>query len=239
MLGARATPTERTNVRRIIGNINGCEIVEEDDKTVTFTAGAAIDGDGANGQFGGPPCYAPDSYHGKILDVIANAGSPGNWFGVVTDTGKRDGTPIIQGAGDPCPGAYVSATSLHLPGKDGKALPNSSPFKYVDSATVPFVVVPPMIIRGVTGVVMGCRALVTNTRNGKSVDAVIADTGPSDKLGEISLACAKAIGVPSGEGTTHPADSGGVVEHIIQYRLFPGVVAVVEGVTYPLQHRSS
>ena len=74
---------------------------------------------------------------------------------------------------------------------------------------------------------MGCRALVTNTRNGKSVDAVI------------SLACAKAIGVPSGEGTTHPADSGGVVEHIIQYRLFPGVVAVVEGVTYPLQHRSS
>lgn len=155
MLGARATPNERTNVRRIIGDINGCEIVEEDDKTVTFTAGAAIDGDGANGQFGGPPCYAPDSYHGKILDVIANAGSPGNWFGVVTDTGKRDGTPIIQGAGDPCPGAYVSATSLHLPGKDGKA------------------------------------------------------------------------------------DSGGVVEHIIQYRLFPGVVAVVEGVTYPLQHRSS
>jgi hypothetical protein len=33
--------------------------------------------------------------------------------------------------------------------RDGKRLPDSSPFKYVDSATVPFVVVPRMIIEGV------------------------------------------------------------------------------------------
>jgi hypothetical protein len=101
---------------------------------------------------------------------------------------------------------------------------------------VPFVVVPPMIIKGVAGVVMGCRAVVTNTKNNKSVEAVVADGGPSNKLGEISLACAKAIGVPAGEGATHPANSGGVDAHIIQYRLFPGVAAVVNGVTYPLQH---
>lgn len=44
---------------RIIGNINGSDIVEEDDKSVTFTAGAQLDEDGANGQFGGDPCYAP------------------------------------------------------------------------------------------------------------------------------------------------------------------------------------
>jgi len=221
----------------IIGNIKGSEIVEEDDGSVTFTAGAQLDGDGANGQFGEPPCYAPKSYAGKTLDVLANAGGPGNWFGVVTDTGEEDGHPVVQGSGDPCPGAFVSATSLHLPGKDGKPLPRSSPFKYVDSATVPFVVVPPMIIRGVAGVVMGCRAVVTNTKNGKSVGAEVADGGPSNKLGEISLACAKAIGVPAGEGSTHPANSGGVDadSHIIHYRLFPGVAAMVNGVTYPLQ----
>jgi len=221
---------------RILGNINGSDIVEEDDKSVTFTAGAHLDGDGANGQFGGAPCYAPKSFTGKTLDVLANAGGPGNWFGVVTDTGKRDGTPIVQGTGDPCPGAYVSATSLHLPGKDGKSLPNSSPFRYVDSATVPYIVVPPVIISGVTGIVMGCRAVVTNTKNGKSVEAVVADSGPSNKLGEISVACAKAIGVSAAEGTAHPANSGGVDEHIIHYQLFPGVAAVVGGVTYPLQH---
>jgi len=221
----------------IIGNIKGSDIVGEDDGSVTFTAGAQLDGDGANGQFGEPPCYAPKSYAGKTLDVLANAGGPGNWFGVVTDTGGEDGHPVVQGSGDPCPGAFVSATSLHLPGKDGKPLPRSSPFKYVDSATVPFVVVPPMIIRGVAGVVMGCRAVVTNTKNGKNVEAVVADGGPSNKLGEISLACAKAIGVPAGEGSTHPANSGGVDadSHIIHYRLFPGVAAMVNGVTYPLQ----
>jgi hypothetical protein len=219
---------------RIIGTIHGSDIIEEDDLSVTFSSGATLDGDGANGQFGGDPCYAPSSYSGKTLDDIRNAGGPGNWFGVVTDTGKETGTPIVQGLGDPRPGAYVSATSLHLPGADGKPLPHSSPFKYVDSATVPFIVVPPMIIKGVTGIVMGCRAVVTNTKNGKKTEAVVADGGPSNHLGEISVACAKAIGVPT--GTTHPANGGGADAPDIHYQLFPGVAAVVNGVTYPLQH---
>ncbi|HEY4255968.1 MAG TPA: hypothetical protein VGM66_02010 [Candidatus Udaeobacter sp.] len=59
---------------RLIGTIEGSDIVEEDDKSVTFTAGSQLDGDGANGQFGEPPCYAPASYNGQTLDVLANAG---------------------------------------------------------------------------------------------------------------------------------------------------------------------
>jgi len=218
---------------RIIGTIHGSDIVEEDDLSVTFSAGATLDGDGANGQFGGDPCYAPTSYSGRTLDVIGNAGGPGNWFGVVTDNGQVTGTPIVQGSGDPCPGAYVSATSLHLPGEGGKPLLRSSPFRYADSATVPFIVVPPMIVKGVAGIVMGCRAVVTNTTNRKSTEAVVADRGPSNHLGEISVACARAIGVPT--GTTHPANGGGANSPDIHYRLFPGVAAVVNGVTYPLQ----
>lgn len=218
---------------KIIGTIHGSDIVEEDDGSVTFSAGATLDGDGANGQFGGAPCYAPSSFSGKTLDIIGNAGHPGNWFGVVTDTGKETGTPILQQGNDPCPGAFVSATSLHLRDKDGKPRPSSSPFKYVDSATVPFVVVPPMIIKGVAGIVMGCRAVVTNKKNGQSVEAVVADGGPSNHLGEISVACAKAIGVPT--GGAHEANGGGADSPNIHYRLFPGVAAVVNGVTYPLQ----
>lgn len=75
---------------RIIGNINGIDITEEDDLSVTYTAGAQIDGDGANGQFGGDPCYAPKDYTGPTLDVLANAGHPGNWFGVVTEQLQRN-----------------------------------------------------------------------------------------------------------------------------------------------------
>ena len=218
---------------RIIGTIHGRDIVEEDDGSVTFSSGATLDGDGANGQFGGDPCYAPRGYLGKTLDVIDNAGGPGNWFGVVTDTGDETGNPIIQGAGDPCPGAYVSATSLHLRDANGNSLPPSSPFKYVDSATVPFIVVPPMITKGVAGIVMGCRAIVTNTNNGTSVEAVVADGGPSNHLGEISVACARAIGVPT--GIAHAANGGGATSPNIHYRLFPGLPAVVNGVIYPLQ----
>jgi hypothetical protein len=81
---------------------------------------------------------------------------------------------------------------------------------------------------------MGCRCVVTNTSKGLSVEAVVADGGPAGHLGEISVACAKAIGVPT--GTTHPANGGGAASPTIMYRLFPGTLAVVNGVTYPLQH---
>src|SRR5438093_9537435 len=112
---------------RKIGTISGNEIIEQNDGSVTFSAGATLDGDGANGQFGEPPCYAPASYHGTTLDVIGNAGGPGNWYGVVTDTGDENGTPIVQKATDPCPGPYISATSLHLLDESGQRLPASSP----------------------------------------------------------------------------------------------------------------
>ena len=221
---------------RVIGTIKdkdtgiNIDITEEDDGSVVFAAGATIDGDGASGQVGEPPCYAPSSYRGHTLDVLANAGHPGNWYGVVTE----GGTPIVQTQNDPCPGAYVSATALFLPDKNGAPLPDRSPYKYVDSATVPFIAVPPMIIQEVKGVVLGCRCIVTNSRDGKSTEAVVADVGPHNHLGEISVACARAIGVPV--GNPHEANGGGAPAPTIQYRLFPGTPAVVSAVTYPLQH---
>jgi len=211
---------------KIIATIEGAQIAEHDDNSIHFRAKAAIDSDGANGQFGGLPSYAPKSYKGKTLDVLANAGSPGNWWGIITDS---DGNPLLQGPRDPCTGAYISATALFLLGPQGQSLPRSNPFKYVDSATVPYVVVPPAIRNGVKGVVMGCLAHVTNTKNGKHTAAVVADIGPRKKIGEISCACASAIGVNASP------TSGGIEERVIDYVIFPGVPAIVNGVTYPLQ----
>lgn len=92
-----------------------------------------------------------------------------------------------------------------------------------------YIVVPPAIIHGVKGIVMGCQAQLTNTVNGAYTDAVVGDVGPHRKLGEISCAAATSLGLnPS------PVD-GGVDEHVISYVIFPGQPAVVNGKTYTLQ----
>lgn len=116
--------------------------------------------------------------------------------------------------GDPCAQAD---TSLHM---NGKAL-NADVDKYI--------VVPPAIINGVKGIVLGCQAYVTNLSNGRTSETVVGDIGPHKKLGEASVALAKALGLNSSP------TSGGTDEHIIHYSLRPGVPAVVDGKTYVLQ----
>lgn len=97
----------------------------------------------------------------------------------------------------------------------------------LNALTERYVVVPPAIIRGVKPVVLGCQARVRY--RGTSVTAVVADIGPAAKLGEISVALAKALGIPDS-----PV-SGGVEEHVVYYVLSPGVAACVDGRRYKLQ----
>jgi hypothetical protein len=165
--------------------------------------------------------------------VVGNAGVPGNWWGVVTDNGQANGTPIVQGANDPAPGAYVSTTALNVPGADGQELPDRSPFKYVDAATVPYISLPEIVIQSARGVVVGCRCVITNTENGASVEGVVADSGGNDHIGEVSVACAKALGLRA--GNPHEADGGGTSQPLIRYQFFPSTAATVNGITYPLQ----
>jgi len=102
---------------------------------------------------GAPNCYHPDDYkvnthyweydimsHPGALDWKRNGGhaatkdKPTNWFGVVTDTGKSSGNPVIQGKNDPFPGFYVSSTSLA-----DKTKQRSDPRRYVDARQIPYV----------------------------------------------------------------------------------------------------
>lgn len=98
--------------------------------------------------------------------------------------------------------------------------------KSLNAETERFIVVPPAIVQGVAPVVLGCQAEVSY--NGKTVAAVVADEGPAHKLGEISIACAQALGIP------HSPLTGGVSSGV-GYVIHPGVPAVVDGKTYPLQ----
>ena len=184
-----------------------------------------IDADGANGQHGKPPAYAPESF-GETLDILRDAGRPGKWWALATDS---SGQPIVQGKSDPCPGAYISETSLHLPKPDGSEFDPTDPMCYVDAATVPFLVICPELVRSVKPVVMGCRAVLTNTAKSIKIEAVVADGGNSNEMGEISLAAAQQLQIP---GNARGVDTS---EPLLTMEIYPGVAAVVDGVTYPLQ----
>ncbi len=111
----------------------------------------------------------------------------------------------------------INDTSLHL---DGKPL-NADEDLYI--------AVPPAIIKGVRGVVLGCQCHLTNLKTKLATEAVVADIGPSARLGEVSVACAKALGIdPS-------PTKGGEEKHVVLYTLKPGTPAVVNGKQYNLQ----
>jgi hypothetical protein len=172
-------------------------------EALAYESGLAIDADGA------PDAYGPD---GRGRDALANAGKPGNWWGVVTDTGKASGTPVVQGASDPKPGFYVSSTSLQDPKKAA-----SDPQRYVDSSAIPYVAISPRLLKRslAGGAQLGDVVAVVNRANGKVAYAVVADVGPRDKLGEGSIALAETLGV-NGDPRR-----GGTAKGIL-YVVFPG-----------------
>lgn len=170
-----------------------------------WASGMAVDADGA------PNAYHPDGHSG--LDYTANAGEPGNWYGIVTDDGKKTGKPVVQGEGDPCTGFYVAATSLHDPNCE-----RQNPRRYVDSATVPFFVLPPPLSANFN-VQLGDLGVVINGKNRQRSSAIFGDVGPAMSLGEGSVALATALGLnPSAR------DGGTEAPHIV-FIVFPGSAA--------------
>ena len=93
----------------------------------------------------------------------------------------------------------------------------NDPAAYVDSETVPYIVIPPLVYQKTAGVVRGCKARVTF--QGKVVDCVVADLGPKTKVGELSIAAARAVGIPPSPRT------GGRETPDVLYELWPGEAA--------------
>lgn len=158
-----------------LGFMDGSAIVRRPDGVIEFYGGMQVNADGS------PHAYHP---HGKGLDYLANAGKPGNWWGIATDT---RGEPYIQTQADPAPGFYVSTTSLQ-----NGAFHVSDPRRYVNSEEVNFIVLPsnfPVKVR------LGTRCRVTDPSQNISAEAIYADVGPRFQLGEGSIALAKALGI--------------------------------------------
>lgn len=140
---------------------------------VFYEGGLVIDADGS------PRAYGPNN---TGLDWTANAGHPGNWYGIATDT---NGDPIIQTS--PYPGMYISTTAL----QDHTKLLHD-PARYVDSENVNYISVASDLIK-MYGIRMGDMAAVYYRDTNTLCSAVCGDVGPRGKYGEGSIALATQL----------------------------------------------
>lgn len=135
---------------------------------------------------------------------------------------------------------FIADADIDCDGPNGN--PDSDPYwqdstslkhngKSIDSYKVPGIVVSPLIIKGVKGIVLGCKARVTYRKTGLITDAVVYDIGPTRKIGELSVECAVRVGMPS-----NPNTGGEDSYDEVTYELWPGVPAEIDGITYELQH---
>lgn len=152
----------------------------------------------------------------KIVAHIENEDVKLNDDGTITYTSKAavdtDGSGPLHGDPD-----AQKNTSLHL---DGKPL-NADEDHYI--------VIPPSVQACTDKILLGCQAWVCNKKTGACTAAVVGDIGPRKKLGEISVACAKALGINASP------TSGGEDAHVIEYTITPGTPAEVNGKVYKLQ----
>lgn len=201
---------------KVLGTITNegfsCEIREDDEGRVFFTADADIDADGANGQAGGPPAYKSDD---SGTEFLANGGMAiRNGKVICAEPWARD-IVILGPDNEPkiFPGGIIaSKTWYRHPGHAA-----GDPAAYVDSETTAYIVVPPLIIQKTAGVVRGAKARVT--LRDKVVDCVVADKGPRTKIGELSIAAARGLGLRSSPR------NGGTERPEILYELWPGIAA--------------
>ena len=201
---------------KILGTINNegysCLIQQDDQGRVFYTADGDIDADGANGQNGAPAAYRADN---KGTESLANGGMTilngkplcaHSWARDIVILGTDNEPKVFP------QGIIASLTWYRHPGTRA-----DDPAAYVDAETVPYIVVPPLIVQATAGIVRGCRARVT--RGAKSVECVVADRGPKNRIGELSIAAARAIGIPSSPR------NGGTEKPEIFYELWPGTAA--------------
>lgn len=155
---------------------------------------------------GHPMAYANTRRHPELKpkDYIGNAGGTGNWWGVVTDTGENNGTPIEQSGNDvwfgngplqPYKGYMISKTKLA-----DTRYPQNDIRRWVDAATVPFIALPNSrnSMKSVH-LKTGCFALLIDLQTLNYCFAVYADSKAAKaRMGEASKRACNILGSTSG-----------------------------------------
>ena len=128
-----------------------------------------------------------------------------NGYETVTFTADMD-IDCDGSGGNPFGDPYFQAdTALHFPAKPSRL------GKPLHAETVPYVVVPPVVIKATIGIVLG--SLCEVTYRGRTALAVVGDSGPTRKVGEGSPALADLIGINSNP------NHGGVDTFTVTYKI--------------------
>lgn len=211
-------------------------IVDLGDGALGFEAGMEVDVDGA------PNAY---NLENTGLDHIANAGMPilesgrqlstsdpdwqstwksyyekakqeeflgntrFNWFGIATD--ERN-VPLRQKQTDPFPGYFISTTALVNKGIQDQ----TDPKRYVDAASIPYIVLPREAFGGLYDLKLGDLAAVYCKANNTLAYAIVADIGPRGQYGEGSPKLIEDLGKdPYANGRAKHGFNDGEIDYVI------------------------
>jgi len=159
----------------------------------------------------GPLDYRENAGH-DIGDINSKTKKPytsREWWGVVTDNGKKEGNPVQQTNGV-YKDFYISPTSFSDPFiKDKK-----NPQKYVDSNQIAYLVLTPELKKN--KVSLGNLGYAINTDN-KMVSAFILGDSKKKNSTEGSIKLAQNLGLDSNPRSKH----AGTDNKIIKYFIFP------------------
>ena len=198
---ANKFPVSTANLK-VIDNLRTGDawVLKELPEEAFFTIGEiATDWDGD------PMAYGNKHKHPELKphDHLGNAGHSGNWWGVVTDTRKKNGTPIEQvgstvakpNAAQPYKNYMISSTKL-VDTNYGEA----DVRRWTDATVVPYVALPNARRSMVKiGLKTGCYCLLVNMQTMKFCFAVYADSkAATPRMGEISARAVDLVGGSDG-----------------------------------------
>ncbi len=198
---------------KLLKTIQGVNVYQDEDKRIHYIADMSVDVDGAHHS------YRLDNKRPPALDDIhASAGWPsGSWENVLVPAPFNDAKfPYTDQEG-----FCVSMTSYWREGFE-----KIDRRRWVDAEAVPYMVLPGSIRQLCKGVVLGCKARITRTTDGKFVDGVYADSSGSN-IGECSVFAAKVFG-------EQWSASNGDERRIYSYEFFPDEPALVNGEQFRL-----
>ncbi len=197
---------------KLLKTIQGVNVYQDEDKRIHYIADMSVDVDGAHHS------YRLDNKRPPALDdVHASAGWPnGSWENVLAPDPKHTASPYVD-----TDGFCVSMTSYFR--QDFDFIDRR---RWVDAEAVPYMVLPGSIRQLCKGVVLGCKARITRTTDGKFVDGVYADSSGSN-IGECSVFAAKVFG-------EQWSASNGDERKIYEYQFWPDEPALVNGEQFRL-----
>jgi hypothetical protein len=161
----------------------------------------AIDADGA------PRAYCPGD---TGLDFLKNAGFPGpHWSDVLIADPVDPEKPYVQTDG-PGKGCYLAGTSL-------RSRSDTNPASYADATTVPYMVFPTGFLAVPGTGFIGDFAAMRSANGQHTAAAIVGDTGggKTARLGEISIALARALGASNPSPRFGTADLHGPITVVV------------------------